>query len=174
MRPRGVTRRQLLPRIEELARALRTTLAVLDELRATVTGIPRRPNQLPSPPLSPIPPLTTPPRPREDGSYALPFGSGSGSGSVSECEGVGGVGGYGGERNHIDRTRARTTTLPDPFPLTDRMRRFALEGGLDAELEFQKFKDSARAHGRRYTDWVAAWRCWCRLADEFRERRHRR
>jgi hypothetical protein len=54
------------------------------------------------------------------------------------------------------------------------MRRFALEGGLDAELEFQKFKDSARAHGRRYTDWVAAWRCWCRMADEFGERRHRR
>jgi hypothetical protein len=81
--------------------------------------------------------------------------------------------GSGGEKNPAPRTTVRTT-LPDPFPLTEAMRRFALEGGLDAELQFQKFKDSARANGRRYADWVAAWRYWCRNAGEFEARRNQR
>jgi len=70
------------------------------------------------------------------------------------------------------RGRARATTpLPDVLPLTDALRAFALEGGLDPELEFQSFKDSARAHGRKYVDWAAAFRNWCRNANKFQLQR---
>jgi len=32
----------------------------------------------------------------------------------------------------------------------------------DAGSEFDSFRDSAAQHGRRYKDWEAAWRNWCR------------
>jgi hypothetical protein len=32
----------------------------------------------------------------------------------------------------------------------------------DVDLEAQRFVDSAAAHGRKYKDWKAAWRSWCR------------
>lgn len=33
---------------------------------------------------------------------------------------------------------------------------------VDARQEWERFVDSARAHGRVYKDWAAAWRSWCR------------
>jgi hypothetical protein len=32
----------------------------------------------------------------------------------------------------------------------------------DAGIEFDRFSASAQAHDRRYKDWTAAWRSWCR------------
>lgn len=32
----------------------------------------------------------------------------------------------------------------------------------EANMEFERFKDSALQHGRKYIDWMAAWRNWCR------------
>lgn len=32
----------------------------------------------------------------------------------------------------------------------------------DAKIEFERFSDGARAAGRMYKDWRAAWRNWCR------------
>jgi hypothetical protein len=57
MRARGMTGRQLLPRIEELAAVFRAGLAVLDELRSAVTGEPRQPTltRRPFPSLPPYP-----------------------------------------------------------------------------------------------------------------------
>lgn len=31
-----------------------------------------------------------------------------------------------------------------------------------ADAEFERFADNARQHGRKYIDWMAAWRNWCR------------
>jgi hypothetical protein len=31
-----------------------------------------------------------------------------------------------------------------------------------SKTEWQRFVDSAEAHDRRYKDWMAAWRSWCR------------
>jgi hypothetical protein len=63
---------------------------------------------------------------------------------------------------------------PHGFTLTDALRAFAEEGGLDAELEFQKCKDHALMNGVMHVDWVRAFRYWCRNALEFQARRARR
>ena len=70
------------------------------------------------------------------------------------------------------RARAqRAIRLPDDFALTEKRRTFAVEGGLDAELEMQAFKDHHRAKGTRFVEWDAGWRTWCRRAADFAEAR---
>jgi hypothetical protein len=70
---------------------------------------------------------------------------------------------------------ARSTTLPDDFRLTDRMRQFAIDGGIEQPgIEFGHFKDAALRDGKRYVNWEAAWRTWCRMAVKFETTRRRR
>jgi len=177
MRARGMTGRQLLPRIEELAAVFRAGLAVLDELRSAVTGEPRQPTltRRPFPSLPPVPPLSPLPRYTEDETYALPFGSGSGS--FSDRIGiVGDVGGSGGEKNLAAR-RARAkpkTPWPSDFTLTPELRRYAERNSLDADYEWGKFKAHAERDDVRYVNWPAAWQYWIRNAWEIAGRQARR
>jgi hypothetical protein len=176
MRARGMTGRQLLPRIEELAAVFRAGLAVLDELRSAVTGEPRQPTltRRPFPSLPPIPPLSPLPRYTEDETYALPFGSGSGSFS-DRMSIAGNVGGSGGEQNQNARPRAKPrTSWPSDFTLTDERRRYAERNGLDAEYEWGKFQAHAERDDVRYANWPAAWQYWVRNAWEMAPRQGRR
>ena len=60
------------------------------------------------------------------------------------------------------RTKSDLTSWPDDLALTPLLRQFAEERKLDAEHEWENFHDSALANGRKYADWRAAWRTWCR------------
>lgn len=53
--------------------------------------------------------------------------------------------------------------LPDTFELSMGDRSYAERNGLSREevdLEFERFKNSALAHGRMYSDWHRAWQNW--------------
>jgi hypothetical protein len=56
---------------------------------------------------------------------------------------------------------------PDGFALNESMRQFAAALGIDAEAEFDAWRDDCAAHDRRYADWEAAWRGRCRNALRF-------
>ena len=47
------------------------------------------------------------------------------------------------------------------------MREFAREYGIDPEHEFEAWHDDCLAHGRKYRDWLAAWRTRIRNAQNF-------
>jgi hypothetical protein len=50
------------------------------------------------------------------------------------------------------------TAWPEGFALDDQMRSYAIEHGIDAELEFAAFRNWAASKDARYSDWRAAWR----------------
>lgn len=54
----------------------------------------------------------------------------------------------------------RSYTFPPDFNLTFEMRRFALEHGLDPDVEFHSFLCECIAADKNYADWTAAWRYW--------------
>lgn len=63
--------------------------------------------------------------------------------------------------------RKRATRLPDSFELTDERRAYATREGINAEREFEKFRDhwkQASGSSARKFDWDAGWRLWCRRA----------
>jgi hypothetical protein len=55
----------------------------------------------------------------------------------------------------------------DSFELTPEMREFAVKHGVDADREFEAWRDDCAAHGRRYRDWPAAWRTRIRRVPDF-------
>ncbi|MDQ1246900.1 MAG: hypothetical protein QG597_1268 [Actinomycetota bacterium] len=63
-------------------------------------------------------------------------------------------------------TRKRATPPPDVFEITDDMRRWAAAKapGVNLEDETERLLDWARANGRSYKDWKAAWRNWIKNA----------
>jgi tRNA(Ile)-lysidine synthase TilS/MesJ len=52
---------------------------------------------------------------------------------------------------------------PDDLVLSDEMRAFAVEYGVDPESEFAAWRDDCAAHDRKYRSWPAAWRNRIRL-----------
>ena len=56
---------------------------------------------------------------------------------------------------------------PAGLVLDQDMRQFAQRLGIDAEAEFEAWRDDCAAHDRRYADWRAAWRGRCRNALRF-------
>jgi hypothetical protein len=50
------------------------------------------------------------------------------------------------------------TGWPEGFELTPLLRTFAEERGLNADEEFEAWRDSVAQKGYRYIDWRAAWR----------------
>jgi hypothetical protein len=56
---------------------------------------------------------------------------------------------------------------PAGFALDDDLRQFAARLGIDADREFEAWRDDCAAHDRRYADWRAAWRGRCRNALRF-------
>jgi len=77
------------------------------------------------------------------------------------------------DRDHRDLpTAKRATTWPATLVLTPDMRAYALGKGVeDPDAEFAAWRDDCSAHGRKYVDWVAAWRERVRRAPEFNGRR---
>jgi hypothetical protein len=61
----------------------------------------------------------------------------------------------------------RETAWPENFALTDDMREFAKAAEIDPDREFEAWRDDCAAHGRRYVDWVGAWRTRIRNAPKF-------
>jgi hypothetical protein len=68
------------------------------------------------------------------------------------------------ERRRVKRAETR---WPQDFALDAQMREFATRLGIDAETEFDAWRDDCSAHDRRYADWRAAWRGRCRNALRF-------
>lgn len=61
----------------------------------------------------------------------------------------------------------RATQLPDDFCLDRNGIVFALDLGIQASDEFDKFRDYHKAKGSTMKDWNAAWRTWARNAAKF-------
>ncbi len=68
------------------------------------------------------------------------------------------------ERRKSKRPEVR---WPAGFTLDAEMRQFAARLGIDADAEFEAWRDDCAAHDRRYADWRAAWRGRCRNALRF-------
>lgn len=69
------------------------------------------------------------------------------------------------------KPRKKATRLPDTFTLTEPLKLYATERGLNPEQEFEAFRDHHRANTKSlYLDWEATWRTWCRRAVEFNGR----
>lgn len=77
-----------------------------------------------------------------------------------------------GNRREARRARAPSAQrLPADFELTDQRRDVAKREAVDAEREFARFTDYWRAASganARKHDWDAAWRNWCRKAQDMR------
>lgn len=64
----------------------------------------------------------------------------------------------------------RPVSVPASFSLDDLMVMWAHKNTplvLDLQTETGKFTDWSRAHGKKYTDWTAAWRNWMRKANAY-------
>jgi hypothetical protein len=66
--------------------------------------------------------------------------------------------------------RKQQTPIGDDFSVTDEMRQWARDSGLEVDLVYEtaQFRDHAIAHDRRARNWEAAWRTWIRKAEEIR------
>jgi hypothetical protein len=56
---------------------------------------------------------------------------------------------------------------PANFALTPAMRAYAMNHGIDPEMEFERFRDWAIAHSKTYADWEAGWRTRINNTDKF-------
>jgi hypothetical protein len=68
------------------------------------------------------------------------------------------------------RGQQRATSAPDVFPITDAMAAWGRENCplvTDPQAETRQFLDHARANGKRFIDWTAAWRTWMANAEKF-------
>lgn len=72
----------------------------------------------------------------------------------------------GGERHVavrvVKRGQSVATRWPADLTLTEELRAFARDGGLDPELEWAHFRDHHQAKGSRFEQWPAAFKTWCR------------
>jgi hypothetical protein len=64
------------------------------------------------------------------------------------------------------------TPLPEPFEITDDMRRWAQAKvpNVDIDGSTEEFCDYWRATGKRMVDWTATWRNWMRRTPDFTQR----
>lgn len=67
-----------------------------------------------------------------------------------------------GNGDRKPKTPRRATVMPDIFPVTDAMRRWAKERHITADLdrETEKWRNHHTAKGSTMKDWVACWRTW--------------
>jgi hypothetical protein len=52
--------------------------------------------------------------------------------------------------------------------LTDEMIDYAKLHGVEAEVEFESWRDYHLVKGTTASDWFASWRTWCRNAEKFK------
>jgi hypothetical protein len=92
------------------------------------------------------------------------------SSASAECPALEGEGDVEGERTSSSRTRKRATAAPDDFQVTDSMKAWWRENCplvTDPVAETRQFLDHARANGKVFKDWQAAWRTWMANAQKF-------
>jgi hypothetical protein len=114
-------------------------------------------------------------RQRRDAVRPPRAGNGNGNGSSLLPESEGGMGGNQGSGERADRgigkggrkVRRLMTGWPADLALTDDLRAFAADGGLDPALTWGHFRDHHQARGSTFVDWTAAFRTWCRNAVKF-------
>jgi len=73
----------------------------------------------------------------------------------------------------VARGRARATGPPAEFPITAGMKAWGAEHARSVEdplAETEKFLDHARANGKTFRDWTAAWRTWMANAQTYATR----
>lgn len=73
-----------------------------------------------------------------------------------------------GENQNMSRPKTPLSEWPTDSALTPQLEAFAKDLGLDPESEWEAFHDSALANGRKYADWRAAFRTWCRNAAKWK------
>src|SRR5579871_1827124 len=56
---------------------------------------------------------------------------------------------------------------PEGFELNDAMRQYAIQRGIDPEIEFEHWHADCLAKGRQYRDWEQAWRTRINKAPQF-------
>jgi hypothetical protein len=59
------------------------------------------------------------------------------------------------------------TSWPENLQLTPEMRMFAQQFGVDADVEFEAWREYCETHGPKYCNWYAAWRLRIRLTRKF-------
>ena len=63
--------------------------------------------------------------------------------------------------------KGTTRAWPD-LSLDDEWRGYAALHGVEAEVEFESFRDHHMAKGNKFADWFAAWRTWCRNSEKYK------
>jgi hypothetical protein len=63
--------------------------------------------------------------------------------------------------------KGATRAWPD-LSLDDEWRGYAALHGVEAEVEFESFRDYHMAKGNKFADWFAAWRTWCRNSEKYK------
>jgi hypothetical protein len=74
------------------------------------------------------------------------------------------------QRENGKAARRAPSLVPNPFPVTDEMRRQAVSYGVAADridFETEKFVDKFTERGEHKLDWMAAWRNWMRRVQDF-------
>lgn len=74
------------------------------------------------------------------------------------------------ESHKPPRTKGIKTSAPDVFPITDAMAAWGRENAplvTDPQAETRQFLDHARANGKTFIDWHAAWRTWMGNAQKY-------
>ena len=70
---------------------------------------------------------------------------------------------------HKSVAQKRATPPPPVLPITDAMRQWAATKapGVNLEDETERLLDWARANGKTFKDWTAAWRNWIKKSKDF-------
>lgn len=74
--------------------------------------------------------------------------------------------------SHDSGARSRAAPIPKDFEFTEYHRAYLKRyaGHLDAELEFEEFRNHHEAKGSKFRNWDAAWRNWCTKAAKYNPR----
>lgn len=67
------------------------------------------------------------------------------------------------------RVKKKAAPLPDEWTPNETHQRIAAEERVNLDRELAKFRDHAKANGRKQEDWDAAFRTWLRRASEFQK-----
>lgn len=69
------------------------------------------------------------------------------------------------------RRKRAVQDMPEDFALTDTLRAYATDCGLDADLEFEQFKAHHESRGNQFVNWSRAFQKWCVQSFKYDARR---
>ena len=68
----------------------------------------------------------------------------------------------------MSKRKQPQTPWPETMNLSDEMREYGSLHGVDAEVEFDSWRDHHLAKGSMFADWGASFRTWCRNAEKYK------